>query len=257
MLNAERLDNIEILTINRPQAGNSISSDLTTEFLYNLERLHKEKNLHALIITGIGEKFFCTGGDIKEYRGIKDTKSLNHYFDRTRQALDMIESLQFPVISAINGYALGGGAELILCTDYRIAETNAEIGWPQSQLGIIPAWNGIDRLVRDCGVRIASNLLMTGKRITAKEAQELQIIDMVVEDQKSVETAISYAKELKKSAPKALKATKQIIASVAKDSWQTARQKQHSLFPDLWFSEDHKEAELAFAEKRQPKFKGE
>ena len=257
MLNVERSDNIELFTINRPQAGNSISSDLTTLLLQNLERLHRDKDAHALIITGIGEKFFCTGGDIKEYRGISDIKSLNYHFDRTRQALDMIESLEFPVISAINGYALGGGAELVLCTDYRIAETNIEIGWPQSKLGIIPAWNGIDRLVRDCGVRVASNLLMTGKQISAQEAEKLQIIDIVVDNQRSIETAISYAKGLKKSAPKALRATKKIIASVAKDPWKTAREKQHNLFPELWFSKDHKEAESAFAEKRQPIFTGE
>ena len=208
MLNIERIGDIEVLTINRPQAGNSISSDLTSALIENLERLHKENNLHALIITGTGEKFFCTGGDIKEYREIKSPQNLNYHFDRTRRAMDLIETLKCPVISAINGYALGGGAELILCTDYRIAENHSEIGWPQSQLGIIPAWNGIDRLVRDCGPRIASNLLMTGKRISAEAAEKFRIVDIVVETGTSMEFALEYAEVLKKSAPKALKATK-------------------------------------------------
>ena len=255
MLNIERIGDIEVLTINRPQAGNSISSDLTSVLIENLERLHQDNNLHALIITGSGEKFFCTGGDIKEYREIKSSETLNYHFDRTRKAMDLIETLKCPVISAINGYALGGGAELILCTDYRIAEDHSEIGWPQSQLGIIPAWNGIDRLVRDCGPRIASNLLMTGKRISAEAAEKFRIVDIVVKTYTSMEFALEYAVTLKKSAPKALKATKEIIAATGKYSHDEVRQQQHAIFPDLWFSKDHKEAEAAFAEKRSPIFK--
>ena len=254
MLNIERIGDIEVLTINRPKAGNSISSDLTSALIENLERLHKENNLHALIITGTGEKFFCTGGDIKEYREIKSPQNLNYHFDRTRRAMDLIETLKCPVISAINGYALGGGAELILCTDYRIAEKHSEIGWPQSQLGIIPAWNGIDRLVRDCGPRIASNLLMTGKRISAEAAEKFRIVDIVVETGTSMEFALEYAEVLKKSAPKALKATKEIIAATSKYSYDEVRKQQHAIFPDLWFSKDHKEAEAAFSEKRSPIF---
>ena len=255
MLNIKRMGDIEVLTINRPQAGNSISSDLTSALIENLERLHQDNNLHALIITGSGKKFFCTGGDIKEYREIKSPETLNYHFDRTRKAMDLIETLKCPVISAINGYALGGGAELILCTDYRIAEDHSEIGWPQSQLGIIPAWNGIDRLVRDCGPRIASNLLMTGKRISAEAAEKLGIVDIVVKTNTSMEFALEYAVTLKKSAPKAIKATKEIIAATAKYSYDEVRQQQHAIFPDLWFSKDHKEAEAAFAEKRSPIFK--
>jgi enoyl-CoA hydratase len=255
MLNIERIGDIEVFTINRPQAGNSINSDLTSALIENLERLHRDNNLHALIITGSGEKFFCTGGDIKEYREIKNPEALNYHFDRTRKAMDLIETLKCPVISAINGYALGGGAELILCTDYRIAEEHSEIGWPQSQLGIIPAWNGIDRLVRDCGPRIASNLLMTGKRISAEAAEKFRIVDIVVKTNSSMEFALEYAVTLKKSAPKALKATKEIIAATGKYSYDEVRQQQHAIFPDLWFSKDHKEAEAAFAEKRPPIFK--
>ena len=255
MLNIERIGDIEVLTINRPQAGNSINSDLTSALIENLERLHQDNNLHALIITGSGEKFFCTGGDIKEYREIKSSETLNYHFDRTRKAMDLIETLKCPVISAINGYALGGGAELILCTDYRIAEDHSEIGWPQSQLGIIPAWNGIDRLVRDCGPRIASNLLMTGKRISAEAAEKFRIVDIVVKTGTSMEFALEYAVTLRKSAPKALKATKEIIAATSKYSYAEVRQQQHSIFPELWFSKDHKEAEAAFAEKRPPIFK--
>ena len=235
MLRTERLENIELFILDRPEAGNSISAELTTALLEKLEALKSDNSLHALIITGAGKKFFCTGGDIKQYQSIQDKESLNNHFNRTRLIMDTLEELECPVISAINGYALGGGAELILCTDYRVAIEGAKIGWPQARLGIIPAWNGIDRLVRDCGPRVASNLMLTGKQIDA---------------------ALSYAGLLAESSPLALKATKRIIKSCSKMKSEEVRKLQYDIFPDLWFSADHKEAEKAFTEKRKPLFTG-
>ena len=256
MLKINRIENIELFTIDRPNAGNSIGSELTSSLLENLKKLKNDTEVHALIITGSGNKFFCTGGDIKEYRRIDTQETLNRHFDRTRQVMDLIEDLDCPVISAINGFALGGGAELALCTDYRIAVRHAEFGWPQARLGIIPAWNGIDRLVRDCGPRIASRLMMTGERISAGKALGYKIIDEVVNEEDVLNAALNYAKLLKKSAPLALKVTKRILKATATHNGQEVRNMQHQLFPALWFSNDHKEAEAAFAEKRKPNFKG-
>ena len=256
MLRTERIDNIELLVLDRPNAGNSIGTGLTTALLERLTLLKTDSQLHAVIITGAGDKFFCTGGDIKEYQTIKDKESLNAHFDRTRLIMDTLEGLECPVISAINGYALGGGAELLLCTDYRISVKTAEIGWPQARLGIIPAWNGIDRLVRDCGPRVASKLMLSGKRIDAKEAKRLGIIDEVIEKENIVDAAFSYARTLKDSAPLALRATKKIIKACSAKPPQEVRKLQYNIFPDLWFSDDHKEAEKAFMEKRKPIFTG-
>ena len=256
MLRTERLENIELFILDRPEAGNSISAELTTALLEKLEALKSDNNLHALIITGAGDKFFCTGGDIKQYRSIKDKESLNRHFNRTRLIMDTLEQLECPVISAINGYALGGGAELILCTDYRVAIKGAKIGWPQARLGIIPAWNGIDRLVRDCGPRVASNLMLTGKQIDAEKAKTLGLIDEVINDNDVVDAALSYAGLLAESSPLALKATKRIIKSCSKMKSEEVRKLQYDIFPDLWFSVDHKEAEKAFTEKRKPLFTG-
>jgi len=256
MLRTERLENIELFILDRPEAGNSISAELTTALLEKLEALKSDNNLHALIITGAGDKFFCTGGDIKQYRSIKDKESLNRHFNRTRLIMDTLEQLECPVISAINGYALGGGAELILCTDYRVAIKGAKIGWPQARLGIIPAWNGIDRLVRDCGPRVASNLMLTGKQIDAEKAKTLGLIDEVINDNDVVDAALSYAGLLAESSPLALKATKRIIKSCSKMKSEEVRKLQYDIFPDLWFSADHKEAEKAFTEKRKPLFTG-
>ena len=256
ILQRKRHGGVEILTLNRQKAGNSISSGLTTELLETLEDISKDGTLNAVIITGAGCKFFCTGGDVKEYRQIKTTESLNTHFDRTRHAMDMLEALPCPVIAAVNGYALGGGGEIMLCCDYRIAEEHAQIGWPQSRLGIIPAWNGIDRLVRDCGARTASRLLMTGERISATRALDLGILDQVVPAGTVLQAALGHARVLEEAAPMALRATKRVIKATGTMKPETVRKLQRDLFPGLWFSADHKEAEAAFTEKRPPVFKG-
>jgi enoyl-CoA hydratase/carnithine racemase len=256
MLRCERRGGVEILTIDRQDAGNSISSDLTTELLDALERLAGDGALHAVVITGAGDKFFCTGGDVKEYRTIETRDALNSHFNRTRQAMDLIEALPVPVIAAVNGYALGGGGEILLCCDHRIADARAQIGWPQSRLGIIPAWNGIDRLVRDCGPRVASRLMTTGVRIDAEEALKLGIVDQVAKPGESLNDALAHAELLEAAAPMALRVTKQVIKATGTSTPGDVRALQDQVFADLWFSEDHKEAEAAFAEKRAPVFKG-
>jgi enoyl-CoA hydratase/carnithine racemase len=256
MLERERRGGVEILTINRQDAGNSISSGLTTELLAALEELPDDGSLHAVIITGAGDKFFCTGGDVKEYRTIETTEALNSHFDRTRRAMDLIEALPVPVIAAVNGYALGGGGEILLCCDHRIADERAQIGWPQSRLGIIPAWNGIDRLVRDCGPRVASRLMTTGVRISAQQALEHGIVDQIAKPGASLDDALAHAAILEAAAPMALRFTKQVIKATGSQSPEAVRELQREGFATLWFSDDHKEAEAAFAEKRAPVFKG-
>ena len=170
--------------------------------------------------------------------------------------MDLIEALPVPVIAAVNGYALGGGGEIMLCCDHRIADERAQVGWPQSRLGIIPAWNGIDRLVRDCGPRVASRLMMTGVRIDANEAFKLGIIDYVAPAGTALERALAHGELLEAAAPMALRATKQVIKATGTMHPQEVRDLQRDVFADLWFSQDHKEAEAAFAEKRAPIFTG-
>ena len=256
MLRAERRGGVEILTIDRPHAGNAISAGLTTELLEALERLAEDRGLHAVVVTGAGDRFFCTGGDVKEYRAIATPEELDARFERTRRAMDMLEALPCPVVAAANGYALGGGGEILLCCDYRVADERAEIGWPQARLGIIPAWNGIDRLVRDRGPRVASRLLTTGERISAAEALRLGVIDEVAPAGKALEAALAHARALEAAAPMALRATKRAIRAAAALPPAESRALQREMFPGLWFSEDHKEAEAAFAERRPPVFKG-
>ena len=109
MLRAERRGGVEILTIDRPHAGNAISAGLTTELLEALGRLAEDRGLHAVVVTGAGDRFFCAGGDVKEYRAIATPEELDARFERTRRAMDMLEALPCPVVAAVNGYALGGG----------------------------------------------------------------------------------------------------------------------------------------------------
>ena len=256
MLRTERRGGVEILTIDRPHAGNAIGAGLATELLDALDRLAGDETLHAVVVTGAGDRFFCTGGDVKEYRAIATPEELDARFERTRRAMDMLEALPCPAIAAVNGYALGGGGEILLCCDHRVADERAEIGWPQARLGIIPAWNGIDRLVRDCGPRVASRLLLTGERIGAAEALRLGIVDEVAPAGKALEAALAHAAALEAAAPMALRATKRAIRAAASLPPAESRALQREMFPGLWFSADHKEAEAAFAERRPPVFRG-
>ena len=143
----ERQDDCLIMRLNRPHDGNAINLAVAQSLAAIIETCRKDSSLRAVILTGSGNKFFCAGGDVKAYATIETEAALNEVFDTIRALLDALEQLPCPVISAINGYAIGGGAELSLACDFRVIEQGAQIGFPQSRLGILPGWNGISRLV--------------------------------------------------------------------------------------------------------------
>ncbi|MGI9384220.1 MAG: enoyl-CoA hydratase/isomerase family protein [Methyloligellaceae bacterium] len=256
MLRRERHDGAELLVIEREHRGNSMNSELSAAFAEALAELDGDGDLRAVVITGAGEKFFCAGGDIKEYGAIQDREALDATFDRTRAVLDAIEALPVPVIAAVNGYALGGGGELMLACDLRLAASHARIGFPQSQLGIIPAWHGIERLVRDCGPRLAMRLAMTGEQLDAEAARAFGLIDEIVAERPVLDAALEMAASFDQVAPLALAAVKRIGRAAAAEGLEAARQVSREATAQLWFTADHREAEAAFAEKRPPKFRG-
>lgn len=255
VLLSETRGRTRILTLNRPQAGNSVNAELSGALDQAVEDAASDADLRALILTGAGEKFFCTGGDIKEYRAITDRDQLNAIFNRTRQALKGLETLPIPVIVAVNGYALGGGMELVLASDIRLAAEDAALGLPQVQLGIIPGWHGIERLVREFGRGTAMKLAAGGQRISAADAAHAGLIDAVVPEDDLMDQALAVAASFDAASPLALAAVKSVVAASDPDM-ATANALSETEFAELWFSEDHREAEAAFAEKRSPAFKG-
>ena len=257
VLRVDRQGALALLTIHRPRAGNAISAEVTAAFEAVIGELEQDRALCAIIITGAGDKFFCSGGDIKQYRALGTRQQLNEAFERPRRLLDRLEGLSVPVIAAVNGYALGGGAELMLACDIRLAAPHATIGFPYVHLGLMPGWHGVERLARNCGYGTAMHLLATGEPVSAPEAKRLGLINDVAEDSSVVDASLVIADKLSHSAPLALAACKQALLGAYRLPRAQARRRAMESFADLWLSADHREAEAAFAEKRKTVFKGE
>ena len=256
VLRVERRGAAALLTIDRPHAGNSISAEVTTALDEAITALERERALVAIVITGAGEKFFSSGGDIKQYRDLITREQLQSAFERPRRLLDRLEALPIPVIAAVNGIAMGGGAELMLACDLRLAAPSATIGFPYVRLGLIPGWQGVERLTRTCGYANAMHLLATGESVDAEEARRLGLINRICDDMPVVDAAHQLVEKLARAAPLSLAATKRALLEANHLPRDEARRLAEDAFADLWMSDDHREAEASFAAKRSPTFKG-
>lgn len=252
----ERTGRALVVSICRPHAGNSIDLETADAIGRMLRSVREDHDLRAVIITGEGNRFFCTGGDLKAYRALDTRESLETAFSRVRQLLDEFEGLPLPVIAAIDGYALGGGLELALACDLRFAAEHAKLGMPQSRLGIIPGWNGVERLVELVGRGRAMQLLFSGEAISAADAEAIGLIEGVAKTGTAVDFALEFAQKLDKVGPLSLAAAKATGLATLRDDRKVSRELAKSELERLWFTADHREAEAAFAGKREPKFRG-
>jgi enoyl-CoA hydratase/carnithine racemase len=252
----ERLGTTAVLTLNRPETGNSINVALSTALDDALTQLAEDSALRALIIRGAGPKFFCTGGDIKEYRALARREDIQTVFDRTRRALDGLEDFPVPTIAAVEGHALGGGAEIVLACDLACSGSTATFGFPQVRLGIVPGWNGIERLVRRCGRATALRLAAGGETINAEAAKSIGLIEQIVPAGEAFDAALALAASFAKAAPLALRQAKRLTIAADRTRDPVLRAQAAEAFADLWFSADHREAEEAFIQKRTPSFTG-
>ena len=170
---------IAIIKINRPEALNAVNIDVIAELSRTVDIVGTDDGIRAVIITGVGERAFCAGADIAYMVNIDPIKA-EKYASSAQAVLNKIERLEKPVIAAVNGFALGGGCELALVCDIRIASSNAKIGQPEVTIGIPPGWGGTQRLVRIVGPAKAKELVFTGKMITAEEAAQIGLVNRVV-----------------------------------------------------------------------------
>jgi 3-hydroxypropionyl-coenzyme A dehydratase len=187
----EPMVDIAIIKINRPEALNAVNTDVIAELSRTIDIVSGDDSIKALIITGAGERSFCAGADIAYMVNIDPMKA-EKYASMAQAVLNKIEKIDKPVIAAINGFALGGGCELALVCDIRIASSNAKIGQPEVTIGIPPGWGGSQRLLRIIGPAKAKELIFTGKMITAEEAAQIGLVNKVVslepEDQLQIES---------------------------------------------------------------------
>src|SRR5687768_17016204 len=175
----EPREEIAIIRINRQEALNAMNIDVIAELSRTIDIVGADDGIKALILTGAGERSFCAGADIGYMANI-DPIQAEKYASSAQAVLNKIENLQKPVIAAVNGFALGGGCELAMVCDIRIASSNAKLGQPEVTIGIPPGWGGTQRLLRIVGPAKAKELVFTGKMITAEEAVQIGLVNKVV-----------------------------------------------------------------------------
>jgi 3-hydroxypropionyl-coenzyme A dehydratase len=200
----EPREEVAIIRINRPEALNAMNVDVIAELSRTIDIVGPDDGIKALIITGAGEKSFCAGADISYMVNIQPIQA-EKYATSAQAVLNKIENLQKPVIAAVNGFALGGGCQLALACDIRIASSNAKIGQTEVTIGIPPGWGGTQRLSRIVGPAKAKELVFTGKMIAADEAQQIGLVNKVVsltseEEDRSTTSSTPQAADNKSSA---------------------------------------------------------
>jgi 3-hydroxypropionyl-coenzyme A dehydratase len=196
-------NDIAILKINRPEALNAMNLDVIHELTRAIDLISVDQGVKVLIITGAGERSFCAGADISYMVDI-DAVTAEKYASSAQSILNKIEKMEKPVIAAINGFALGGGCELALVCDIRIASDNAKIGQPEGTIGIPPGWGGTQRLLRIVGPAKAKELIYTGKMISAHEAENMGLVNILVtlsdEDKSKIDSNIDQNNDKEKNA---------------------------------------------------------
>jgi enoyl-CoA hydratase len=251
----EKSEGIATITLNRPETLNAFSKEVVEEVLQALEDVKEDESVRVVVLTGAGEKAFSAGADIKTMIGMNALKARELSLMGQKLCL-ALENLEKPVIAALNGYALGGGLEVAMACDLRIASENARMGQTEINIGLIPGWGGTQRLTRLVGRTKAKELVFTGRMIDAKTAEQLGIVNMVAPADKFRETVRQFALDLASKAPVAIKVAKALINKGADIGLDSALALEREGFGVVASTEDLQEGVRAFTEKRKPVFKG-
>jgi enoyl-CoA hydratase/carnithine racemase len=245
-----------IVTLNRPERSNALSEALLGELSSIGTQLQSMADVRAVVITGAGNRAFCAGADLKE-RLLMSEDDIRRMLKRYRTDLSWIDTLPVPVVAALNGSALGGGLELALLCDLRVAVPEALLGLPETSLAIIPSAGGTQRLPRLIGEGRAKEIILLGRRLTAQEALQIGLINRVTAPGvEVVSDALDWLAPVLQGAPLAAKAALLAIDAAAKKSLGDGLDFELSAYETCLKSEDRREALRAFAEKRQPRFEG-
>ncbi|MGG0656624.1 enoyl-CoA hydratase [Rummeliibacillus pycnus] len=243
------------LTLSRAEAANALSVQMLRELKETLEIIQYHQEVRVVIVTGQGEKAFCAGADLKERNGMNEIE-VRKTVAMIGQTVNMFESLAQPVIAAINGVAFGGGLELALACDIRIASSQAKLGLTEASLGIIPGAGGTQRLPRLIGLGKAKELIYTARRLSAEEAKDYGIVEHVVAPEELVLKAKELASEMAKNAPLSLVQAKKAMNQGMQTDIATALQIETLAYSRLLQTEDRLEGLNAFKEKRTPVYLG-
>lgn len=241
---------VAVVTINRPQALNALCSALLEELRETFGAMARDEAVRAVVLTGAG-KAFVAGADIAEMRGFTPEEA-NAYAARGAQAFAAVETLPQPVIAAVNGYALGGGCELALACDIRLASEKARFGQPEVGLGITPGFGGTQRLPRAIGAGLALEMILSARPIDAHQALAVGLVNAVYAPEALLEEAVRLAETIARNAPVAVRAAKRAVHLHARRALDEDIAGEGRLFAQCFATEDQKEAMAAFVEKRTP-----
>jgi enoyl-CoA hydratase len=246
---------VATVTINRPDALNALDLEHAEALREQLERLASDEETRVVVLTGAGEKAFVAGADIKYMQalGVLEARrwgELGHACGR------LLETMPKPTSAAINGYALGGGLELALACDLRVAATTAKLGQPEIDLGILPGWGGSIRLARTTTLGFAKALIFSGRPVDAAEALEHGLVNAVFEPGELIEKTRELAEGLAAKSPLALAYAKEAVNLALQGDHRGNLEVEARLFAMMFSSEDQKEGMAAFVEKRAPRFSG-
>ena len=249
----EKKGGIATITINRPDKLNALNADTLKEIRDALKNIREDKESRVVIITGAGEKAFIAGADVSVMSKASASEACD-FSSAGQEIFSEIENFPMPVIAMINGFALGGGCELAMACDIRIASDRARFAQPEINLGIIPGWGGTQRLPRLVGVGLAKELIFTGDMIDAAAAEKIGLVNKVVEHEKLHSTTMEIANKIASKSAVALKFAKAAVN--AGSDLGAGLRSEANLFGILFTTEDAKEGLSAFLEKRKPQFKG-
>ncbi len=250
----ERRGPVALITINRPEKRNALNIQTREEGAAALEELREDDSVRVVVFTGAGERAFVAGADISEFAG--RTAITQRDVMLGRSLFTAIDTFPKPVIAMVNGYCLGGGCELALACDLRIASDTAVFGQPEINLGIIPGGGGTQRLTRLIGEGRAMEMILTGDTVDAQTALALGLVNMVVPTAELEAKTMELANRIAEKSPVALRLAKEAVKTAARSNLDEGLRREIDLFALCFSSEDKDEGVRAFLEKRKPEFKG-
>ncbi|WP_297438612.1 short-chain-enoyl-CoA hydratase [uncultured Clostridium sp.] len=252
----EKEGNIAIVTINRPKALNALNSETLNDIYTVVSHLEEEKDVYAVILRGAGDKSFVAGADIAEMKDLNEEEG-RKFGVLGNRVFRKLENLDKPVIAAISGFALGGGCELAMACDIRIASEKAKFGQPEVSLGITPGFGGTQRLPRIVGAGLAKELIYTGRIVKADEALRIGLVNKVVSPETLMDEAMTMAKLISGNAPIAVKLCKDAINRGTQVNIDNALVIEAEDFGKCFTTDDQVEGMSAFIERREKNFKNQ
>ncbi|PCI35517.1 MAG: enoyl-CoA hydratase [Elusimicrobia bacterium] len=243
---------VGVVRINRPKVLNALSYSVMQSIVESFEKFDRDPEIRAILLTG-DERAFAAGADIKE---LEDATVVEMAMSQQMERWDRIRRISTPIVAAVSGFALGGGCELAMCCDLIIASETAVFGQPEIDIGVMPGAGGTQRLTRAVGKAMAMDMVLTGRRIDAREALAHGLVSRVVPMELYYDEAMKVCKAIAAKAPMAARMAKEGVSRALDMSLETALSYERRLFYLLFGTEDQKEGMAAFREKRKPEYKG-